>query len=81
MCRKILVRLQPPSPNKCLLSMKKTVITIVLAVIAIAALVWACSFKFSGLAWFPGFFVSVFCGIKILDVNGIGQNTQNNARQ
>ena len=61
--------------------MKKTVKTILLAVVAIASLCWACSFKIDGLAWFPGFFVSVFCGIKILDVNGIGQNTQNNARQ
>lgn len=53
--------------------MKKTVITIVLAVIAIAALVWACSFKFSGLAWFPGFFVAVFCGIKILEVHEVDE--------
>lgn len=61
--------------------MKKIVISILLAIVAIAAIAWACSYEFSGLAWFPGFFVAVFCGIKILDVNGIGQNTQNNARQ
>lgn len=48
--------------------MKKTVYTIILAVVAIAALCWACSFKIDGLAWFPGFMVAVFCGIKILDI-------------
>lgn len=57
--------------------MRKIVISILLALAAIAAIVWACSFKFSGLAWFPGFFVAVFCGIKILDVNGIGQEESN----
>lgn len=61
--------------------MKKTVITIILAIIGIAAFAWAVWPGVCGFAWFPGFFVSVFCGIKILDVNGIGQNTQNNARQ
>lgn len=60
--------------------MKKIVITIVLAVVAIAALVWACSFKTGGIAWFPGFFIAVFCGIKILDVNQIGQNEQKSMR-
>ena len=54
-------------------SMKKVIITIVLALIAIAAIAWACTYSFSGLAWFPGFFVAICCGIKILDVNGIGQ--------
>lgn len=56
--------------------MSKTVKTVILAVIAIAAIVWACSYKISGLAWFPGFFVAVFCGIKILDVHQVGQNNQ-----
>lgn len=56
--------------------MKKVVITVILAAIAIAALVWACSFKISGLAWFPGFFVAVFCGIKIFEVHKVGQNNQ-----
>ncbi len=60
--------------------MKKIVYTSILAIIAIAAIVWACSFKFSGLAWFPGFFVAVFCGIKILDINEVGQKNQKNAR-
>ena len=61
--------------------MKKTFITIILAIVAIAALVWACSFKFSGLAWFPGFVVAVFLGIKILDVNGIGQGDKKGAHK
>ena len=53
--------------------MKRIVYTSILAVIAIAAIIWACSFKFSGLAWFPGFMVAVFCGIKIFEVNEIWQ--------
>ena len=60
--------------------MKKIVYTSILAIIAIAAIIWACSFKFSGLAWFPGFFVAVFAGIKILDVNKVGQNNQKSSR-
>lgn len=56
--------------------MKKFFKSIILAVIAIAAIVWACSYGFSGLAWFPGFFVAVICGIKILDVNGVGQEVK-----
>ena len=51
--------------------MDKIVTTIILAVIGIAALVWACTSGFSGLAWFPGFFVAVFCGIMILDVHEV----------
>ena len=65
-----------PAKIKILIDMKKVVITVILAAIAIAALVWACSFKISGLAWFPGFFVAVICGIKILDVNGVGQEVK-----
>lgn len=53
--------------------MKKIVSTIILAIIAIAALVWALSFKASGLAWCPGFCIAVFCTMKILDVHGVGQ--------
>ena len=48
-----------------------------MAVIAIAALVWACSYKFSGLAWFPGFMVAVWAGIKIMDINGVGKEKKN----
>ena len=51
--------------------------TILMAVIAIAALVWACSYKFSGLAWFPGFMVAVWAGIKIMDINGVGKEKKN----
>ena len=43
--------------------------TIILAILAVAALVWACSYSFSGLAWFPGFVCAVFFGLKILDLN------------
>jgi len=54
--------------------MKKIVITVILAAIAVAALVWACSYKLSGLAWFPGFLVAVFCVIKIFEINQVWQN-------
>ena len=60
--------------------MKKTFKTIILAIVAIAAIAWACSFKFSGLAWFPGFCVATFCGIKIYELNSIGQNNQKQTR-
>lgn len=60
--------------------MSKTVKTIILALIGIAALVWACTYKFSGLAWFPGFVVALFAFIKILDVNQVGQNNQKSTR-
>ncbi len=59
--------------------MKRVFKTILLAIVAIAAIIWACSFKVSGLAWFPGFFVAVCCGIGILDVNNVG-NKQNAGR-
>ena len=61
--------------------MDKIVITVILAIVAIAAFVWACSYSVTGLAWFPGFFVAVLCGIKILDVNGIGQDEKEGARK
>ena len=54
--------------------MKKIVITVILAAIAVAALAWACSYKLSGLAWFPGFLVAVFCVIKIFEINQVWQN-------
>lgn len=60
--------------------MKKVILSIVLAIIAIAAIAWACSYRISGLAWFPGFFVAVFCGIGILDINQIGQDGQKTTR-
>lgn len=49
--------------------MKKIVISIILSIVAIAAIVWACSFRISGLAWFPGFIVAVCCAIKVYDIN------------
>ena len=61
--------------------MKRVFKTILLAIVAIAAIIWACSFKGSGLAWFPGFFVAVCCGIGIMDIHGIGkENKQNTGR-
>ena len=49
--------------------MKKTVITIILAIAAAAAMVWAGSINTPGLAWIPGYFVAVFCIIGILEVH------------
>jgi len=45
--------------------------TFILAVLGLAAIVWALS-NTRGLAWFPGFILAVFFFIKILDVNGVG---------
>ena len=56
----------------------KAIKTIILAIVAIAAIIWACSFKVSGLAWFPGFFVAVCCGIGIMDVNNVGKEDKQN---
>jgi hypothetical protein len=58
--------------------MKRVFTTIVLAIVAIAAIIWACTFKVSGLAWFPGFFVAVCCGIGIMDVNNVGKEDKQN---
>lgn len=58
--------------------MKRVFKTILLAIVAIAAIIWACSFKVSGLAWFPGFFVAVCCGIGIMDVNNVGKEDKQN---
>ena len=60
--------------------MEKLVTTVILAIVAIAAIAWACSYRISGLAWFPGFIVAVFCGIGILDINQIGQDGQKTTR-
>lgn len=49
--------------------MDKIAKTIILAAGSIAALIWACSYGFSGLAWFPGFLVAVTAAIKIYDLN------------
>lgn len=58
--------------------MKRVFKTILLAIVAIAAIIWALSFKVSGLAWFPGCFLAVFCGIGIMDINNIGKEEKNN---
>lgn len=58
--------------------MKRVFTTILLAIVAIAAIIWACSFTVSGLAWFPGFFVAVCCGIGIMDANNVGKEDKQN---
>lgn len=41
--------------------------TIFLAIVAIAGLVWACSYRIDGLAWFPGFMVCLTAAIGAYD--------------
>ncbi len=53
--------------------MKKIALTVILAIVGLAAICWGASYGVSGLAWFPGFFVAMFCFIKILDVNNVGK--------
>lgn len=54
--------------------MKRNIIkSIILGLVGFGALIWGISYGVSGLAWFPGFFVAVFCFIKILDVNNVGK--------
>lgn len=60
--------------------MKKSISVIVLAFVSIAAIVWACSCGFSGLAWFPGFFVAVMCGVKILGICDANSHKQTSSR-
>lgn len=60
--------------------MKHPSITLFLALVAVAAIVWACNYPFSGLGWFPGFVIAVFCGIKIMEVEEIGQEKQKKTR-
>lgn len=62
-------------------SMKKIFTTILLAIVAIAGIAWACSYSVSGLAWFPGAFVAVCCGIGIMDIHGVGQEEEKEQRQ
>lgn len=54
--------------------------TIFLGAIAILSLVWALSYSLSGLAWFPGFIIAVFCAIGIMDVNNVGKKEKKSAR-
>lgn len=53
--------------------MKKTILTIIFAILAVVCIGWACSYQFSGLAWFPGFILAVFFCIRILEINQVGR--------
>ena len=55
--------------------------TIFLAIVAIAALVWACSYRIDGLAWFPGFLISVTAAIGAYDSHQKGKASANNQRR
>ena len=55
--------------------------TIFLAIVAIAALVWACSYRIDGLAWFPGFLISVTAAIGAYDSYQKGKASTNNQRR
>ena len=56
--------------------MKRNIIkSIIIAIAGLSALIWGLSYGVSGLAWFPGFFVALFCFIKILDVNNVGKES------
>ena len=52
--------------------------TIFLAIIAIAGLVWACSYRIDGLAWFPGFLISVTAAIGAYDSTRKDKEEQRN---
>lgn len=52
--------------------------TIFLAIIAIAGLVWACSYRIDGLAWFPGFLISVTAAIGSYDSTRKDKEEQRN---
>ena len=54
--------------------MKKIILTIILAALAIAALIWGFSYGVNGIAWLPGFLVAVFLVIKIFEINQVWQN-------
>lgn len=49
--------------------MRNLTLSIILALIGTASIIWAVSYSLSGLAWFPGFLVAVTCFIKIYDIN------------
>ena len=61
--------------------MKKVILTLAFAAVGLAAIIWACTYKFSGLAWFPGFFVALCCFIKCLDINKVGQENKKSTLQ
>ena len=49
--------------------MRNLTLSIILALVGIASIIWAVSYPLSGLAWFPGFLVAITCFIKIYDIN------------
>ena len=49
-----------------------------MAIVAIAALVWACSYRIDGLAWFPGFMIALTAIIGIYDLNRKDKEEQRN---
>lgn len=55
-------------------------LSIILGVIALLSIVWALSYPLSGIAWFPGFIIAVFCAIGIMDVNNVGKPVKKNTR-
>lgn len=61
--------------------MKKIIITIILAALAIAALIWGFSYGVNGIAWLPGFLVAVFCLIKIFEVHELWQDDVKTTRR
>ena len=71
----------PATKVKNFINMKKIIITIILAVLAIAALIWGLSYGVNGIAWLPGFLVAVFCLIKIVDVHELWQDDVKTTRR
>ena len=61
--------------------MKKIIITIILAVLAIAALIWGLSYGVNGIAWLPGFLVAVFLVIEIFEINQVRQDDVKTTRR
>ena len=55
--------------------------TIFLAIVAIAGLAWACSYRIDGLAWFPGFLISVTAAIGAYDSYQKGKSDADNYYQ
>ena len=54
--------------------MEKIILTIILAALAIAALIWGFSYGVNGIAWLPGFLVAGFLVIENFEVNQVWQN-------
>lgn len=54
--------------------MKKTIITIILAIVAAVAIVWASSIDVLGLAWIPGYLIALICIFGILEIHDSSSN-------